>query len=195
MTAGRQRRKPGSVGRGRLVRCLLPAAAVLAGVALAPPPRAATTDLIVTNPHTSTLRLHLEARPDGTVRNEVVQVFRGQPMSIGVEKVPFLTEGNVKEASVVDAVGGFALRIQFDHQGALLLEQYSTLNRGRRVAVFSQFGEKLSTNRWLAAPLISRRITDGQFLFTPDATREEADQIALGLNNVARKVQDKPPSW
>ena len=70
----------------------------------------------------STLRLHLEARPDGTVRNEVVQVFRGQPMSIGVEKVPFLTEGNVKEASVVDAVGGFALRIQFDHQGALLLE-------------------------------------------------------------------------
>ncbi|PYJ02882.1 MAG: hypothetical protein DME25_14670 [Verrucomicrobia bacterium] len=143
----------------------------------------------------STLRLHLEARPDGTVRNEVVQVFRGQPMSIGVEKVPFLTEGNVKEASVVDAVGGFALRIQFDHQGALLLEQYSTLNRGKRVAVFSQFGEKLSTNRWLAAPLISRRITDGQFLFTPDATREEADQIALGLNNVARKVQDKPPSW
>jgi len=116
-------------------------------------------------------------------------------MSIGVEKVPFLTEGNVKDASVVDAVGGFALRIQFDHQGALLLEQYSTLNRGRRVAVFSQFGEKLSTNRWLAAPLISRRITDGQFLFTPDATREEADQIALGLNNVARKVQDKPPSW
>ena len=52
MTAGRQRRKPGSIGRGRLIRCLLPAAAVLAGVALAPPPRAATTDLIVTNPHT-----------------------------------------------------------------------------------------------------------------------------------------------
>jgi hypothetical protein len=27
--------------------------------------------------------------------------------------------------------------------------------------------------------------------FTPDATREEADQIVLGLNNVAEKIQGK----
>ena len=27
------------------------------------------------------------------------------------------------------------------------------------------------------------------FTFTPDATREECEEIAVGLNNVAKKVQ------
>ena len=74
------------------------------------------------------------------------------------------------------------MSIQFDHQGTLLLEQYSTLNRGRKFAIFTQFGDKLKESRWLAAPIISRRITDGLLMFTPDATREEAEQIARGLN-------------
>ena len=42
--------------------------------------------------------------------------------------------------------------------------------------------------RWLAAPVISHRISDGVLVFTPDATREEAEEIALGLNNVSKKV-------
>jgi hypothetical protein len=42
--------------------------------------------------------------------------------------------------------------------------------------------------RWLAAPVISHRIGDGVLVFTPDATREEAEEIALGLNNVAKKT-------
>jgi preprotein translocase subunit SecD len=86
-------------------------------------------------------------------------------------------------------VGGFALRIQFDHAGTALLEQYSASNRGKKIAVFCQFGEKLKDVRWLAAPVISRRISDGIFVFTPDATREEAEEIAVGLNNVFKKTQ------
>ena len=86
-------------------------------------------------------------------------------------------------------IGGFALRIQFDHAGTALFEQCTAANLGRRIAVFSQFGEKLKDIRWLAAPMITHRITDGVFIFTPDATREECEEIALGLNNVAKKVQ------
>ena len=56
------------------------------------------------------------------------------------------------------------------------------------IAIFSQFGEEMKDYRWLAAPVINRRISDGVLVFTPDATREEAEEIALGLNNVAKKV-------
>jgi preprotein translocase subunit SecD len=139
----------------------------------------------------STLRLHLEASRDTTGFNEAVPIYREQPVMVNVEKIPFLNESNVSAANVVDVVGGFALRIQFDHAGTALLEQYSASSPGKRIAVFSQFGVKLKDVRWLAAPVISRRITNGVFVFTPDATREEAEQIALGLNNVFKKTQ----SW
>ena len=38
------------------------------------------------------------------------------------------------------------------------------------------------------APAVSKRISDGLFVFTPDASREEADEIVMGLNNVAKKM-------
>lgn len=142
-----------------------------------------------------TLRLHLEADRDSTKANEPVPVYRENPVMVNVEKEPFLTEACVSEAKVFNAVGGFALRIQFDHSGTTLLEQYTTVNRGKRIAVFCQFGDKLKDYRWLAAPVISRRISDGALTFTPDATRDEAEEIAVGLNNVSKKVHtwvDRP---
>jgi preprotein translocase subunit SecD len=136
----------------------------------------------------STLRFHLQASRDAAVATKAIPVYRQQPFMLNVEKAPCLNESNVSEAKVVDVVGGFALRIQFDHAGTTQLEEVSTVNRGKRIAVFSQFGENLKEFRWLAAPVISRRITDGVFIFTPDATREEAEEIALGLNNTAKKT-------
>ena len=51
----------------------------------------------------------------------------------------------------------------------------------------SQFGEM----RWLAAPMITRQIQDGIFVFTPDASREEAERIVRGVNNVVAKLNKK----
>jgi preprotein translocase subunit SecD len=136
----------------------------------------------------SSLRLHLQASRDGTKGSEPVPIYREKPVWVNVEKEPFLTEHRVLEAQVVDVVGGFALRIQYDGRGTTMLEEYTTAHRGRKVAVFSQFGPESKDARWLAAPRISRRITDGVFIFTPDATREEAEEIALGLNNVSKHV-------
>jgi hypothetical protein len=46
-------------------------------------------------------------------------------------------------------------------------------------------------SRWLAAPIVRKRIGDGKLIFTPDATREECDTIVTGLNAVAKKVKEK----
>lgn len=136
------------------------------------------------------LRLHLEVNPDGTDRSTPVPIYRETPVMINVENAPFLDESDVASAKVIDALGGFALQIEFDRRGTWLLEQYSMGSRGRRCAVFSQFGDaKAPTSRWLAAPIFSRRITDGILVFTPDTTREEAEQIAAGLNNMGKQFQ------
>jgi hypothetical protein len=67
------------------------------------------------------------------------------------------------------------------------LEQFTAANPGRHLAIFGQWGDKLSAGRWLAAPLISRRITKGTIIFTPDASREEALKLVTGLSNIAKK--------
>jgi preprotein translocase subunit SecD len=136
----------------------------------------------------SSLRLHLDAGSDRNKASESIPVYREKPVWLNVQKEPFLTEAHVAQASVVDEVGGYVLRIQFNQSGTGLLEEGTIKNRGRKMAIFSQFGEQMKDYRWLAAPLITHRISDGVLVFTPDATREEAEEIALGLNNVAKKL-------
>src|SRR5258708_14008927 len=141
----------------------------------------------------STLRVHLAVDREDDDRNEQVAIWREDPFMVNVQKTPFLTEASVTEAKVVEVVGGFALRLQFDHEGTLLLEQYSRGNPGAHFAIFSQFAsppeEKLNKGRWLTAPGINRHIANGVLVFTPDATREETDQIASALNNLAKKLE------
>jgi 3-methyladenine DNA glycosylase AlkC len=74
-------------------------------------------------------------------------------------------------------MGGFIVSIQFERRATLILEQFSATNPNKHIAVAAQWGEKEKETRWLAAPLINRRITDGVLTFTADATREEADEI------------------
>jgi preprotein translocase subunit SecD len=153
----------------------------------------------------SALRLHIEMaktdvktnsivdpKADPFARTETAEVYRAHKIPFTVDRNPFLTESFVKEAKVVEVTGGFALQIQFDTQGTWLLEDYTGANRSKHIVVWSQFfnpGEqKINSGRWLAAPQIHKRISDGLFVFTPDATREEADRIVLGLNHVAKRL-------
>lgn len=145
----------------------------------------------------ATLHLHQQMNPDPMGSTEVITVHKDPLVTMTVRREYFLTEANIKAASVIDTLGGYALSIQFDRQGSWLLEEYTAASRGRHIAIFSQFvnpkEEKINQGHWLAAPKIVNHITDGLFIFTPDVTREEADQIALGLNNVAKKVQNPAP--
>jgi preprotein translocase subunit SecD len=140
----------------------------------------------------SVLNVHLESR-DLPEREKRVSVYRERPFTLAVQNEPFITQNDIQEARIVEVVGGFAIRLQFAQRGTRMLEQYSSGNPGKHLAIFSQFvtppKETLNEGRWLAAPRINHRITDGVLVFTPDASREEAEQIVLGLNNVVRKLK------
>ena len=137
----------------------------------------------------STFRLHLEGNPSGTESTAAIQIAGTE---LYVNNASFLDETSVTNAAVVNTRdGGFAIRVQYDHHGTLILESVTGESRGRRLAIFTQYGNgKLEHNRWLAAPYGSP-ITDGVLIFTPAAPREEADEIVLGVNNVAKKVAKK----
>lgn len=132
-------------------------------------------------------RVHLEVT-DVRIDHGMAPVYRAQPVNLRVEKSPFLTELNVADAKVAnDAQGVLAMVVQLERKGAWLLENYTASNPGRHFVIFSQWGEKGQNVRWLAAPVITARISDGILSFTPDATRQECEEIALGLRNVARE--------
>lgn len=139
------------------------------------------------------LRIHMEATRHIDGRTTPITVFPSSPMTLEIEATPFLTEQFVRDAQVIDSLGGFAMVIQLDHSGRLLLEQYTAVNRELRLAIFSRFPlpstEKYTeTNRWLGIPKVSQSLTNGMIIFTPDATRLEAEQIAKSLRNTAKKL-------
>lgn len=139
----------------------------------------------------STFRLHLETGLDLSGQSDTVSIYRENPTTMNVGKEPILTEADVSEAKLLNALGDFEIQIHFDRGGSWRLEQITTAYRGKHMAIFTQFmptpGAKKTETRWLGAPRITKRITDGVITFTPDATREEAEEIVKGLNNVVKK--------
>jgi hypothetical protein len=131
---------------------------------------------------TAALRLHIEANPDPLGTSQPISVLRSDPVLVTIKTEPILSEANLVSAKIIDAQGGFAVEIKFDESGTWTLEQYSAANPGHHFVIFGQWGEKPSDGRWLAAPLISRRISTGTLAFTPDCSREEADKMIVGLN-------------
>jgi hypothetical protein len=131
----------------------------------------------------SALRVHIEVNRDNVGTSEDVSVIRADPVLVSIAKQPILTEANLVAAKIIDAPGGFAINIHFDETGTWVLEQNTAANTGHHLVIFGQWGDKLANGRWLAAPLISRRIADGTLAFTPDMSRLEADQLILGLSN------------
>jgi preprotein translocase subunit SecD len=138
----------------------------------------------------STLRLHMEAA-QGVSESDAVIEIAGAKLSVNND--PFLDERSIITASVVDTRdGGFAIRVQYDKHGTLVLDSVTRSNRGRHFAIFTQFGHaKLEQTRWLGAPYIGSAIAGGVLLFTPNCTREEAEQVVEGLRNVAQQLGTK----
>jgi preprotein translocase subunit SecD len=134
----------------------------------------------------SVLRVHMES-PVINDLTQTISVPRDDPVAVVISKDAVLTESSIIEAKVINSPGGFAIQIQLDENSTWILEEYTASNPGRHFAIYGQWGEKGSDGRWLAAPLIVHRIANGILSFTPDMTREEADRLVLGLNNVAKK--------
>ena len=134
------------------------------------------------------LRVHIEAPADKFGTTQTISVIRAAPVMVSISKEPILSESNVTAARLIDTPGGYAIEIQFDDANTLILEQYSASNVGKHFAIFSQWGEKITEGRWIAAPLITHHLANGVLSFTPDVSREEAELIVSGLNNVAKKT-------
>ena len=138
--------------------------------------------------HVSSMRIHLENRAQMAGSGKTVEVLRVQPVLVSISPEPILTEANIVSAKLLETPGGHAIQIRFDETGTWTLEQFTSANPGRHLVIFSQWSDKPADSRWLAAPLITRRNASGVMAFTPDASQEEAEQIVIGLNNMAKKV-------
>lgn len=136
----------------------------------------------------STLRVHLEVPRDGSNRNEDITVLRSNPMVINVEKEPILDQFHLAGAKVVQGLGGIEIELTFDSNGRTILQNITAANRGRRLAIGSDFDKK---RRWLAAPMITRLLSDGTLRFTPDASPEEIEILVAGLINMAEIKKKK----
>ncbi|MBC8001566.1 MAG: hypothetical protein H7X97_03165 [Opitutaceae bacterium] len=141
----------------------------------------------------TTLRIHIETSDPDSERVLTAPVYRANPKVITVNRSFFLNENDVMRASVERTNSAFSIKLELTRHGAIVLETETTSNKGRRMAIFSQFGDV----RWLAAPVIRRRIDGGILVFTPDATEEEAERIVKGLNNLAKKNNNErdPFKW
>lgn len=137
------------------------------------------------------MRIFVQEDPDGTERTATVSIYRANPVKISVHKEPFLDEANLVKASVVDDIGGFAIKLEFNRQGTWLLENQTSISKGRQIVIAALFGDSIDKLRWLAAPYITEPNGTGVLRFTPDASREEADRIVLGLNNVVADIKKK----
>lgn len=136
----------------------------------------------------SFLQFFTEAQSEAGDRTAVITVCRSSPVPVRVNKQAFLDSRDLADAAVLDQVGGFAVALRFTARGTLVLEQITTAHRGARIVIYGMF----PGGRWLAAPMIPRRITDGVLVFTPDATHEEAERLVRGLNNMAIHYGNKP---
>lgn len=134
------------------------------------------------------VRVHIESPASGGSDTQVVSVLRADPVLVPISKEQFLTEADLLKAALVQSPGGFFVELKFDAMGALSLEEFSAAYAGKHFVIFGQWGEKLKDGRWLAAPLIEGRNATGILSFTPDMTRDEAQQWVDGLNHVAKKL-------
>jgi hypothetical protein len=135
----------------------------------------------------TTMRFHLESNAYAPDQTAAVAVGRGPLMYVRASKDWFLNEGDVERATLLentDNMGGWAIAIQFNGHGTLVLDSITTRYRNSRVVIWTRADEA----RFIAAPRMPYRITNGLFKFTPDTTHEEAERIVRGLNNVAKQM-------
>lgn len=137
------------------------------------------------------IRVHIESVVTLPDKTEPIKLPRSEPIVINIDEDPIVTERNLIAATLLETPGGFSLRVKFDETGSWMIEQATAGNPGKHLVIFAQWGNTLTEGRWLAAPVITRRIADGVITFTPDASREETLKLVEGLNHTAKLLNTK----
>lgn len=141
----------------------------------------------------ATIRFHIEV-DDRSSGFQTISVVRSSPVQLKVEKEAAIDERDVKSARIIESNGSFLIGIEFNLHGRMVLEMSSVAHLGRRLAIQSIWstGKETPNSRWLAAPQMTMALRDGSVAFTPDASREEARKIVVGLNHIAVKLKNQP---
>lgn len=132
----------------------------------------------------STFRMYIESRREMPDRTREISVYRENPVKLLVYKEPVIDERHLAKVEVIDAKEGFVMVVRMNPEGTLLLQNISAGERGKRLVVESMFTEL----RFLGALYLARNIPDGILVFQPDATREEAERIVRGINNLIKEI-------
>jgi preprotein translocase subunit SecD len=133
------------------------------------------------------VRVHVETRHDIPERSMPAELSNG--MRYMVERLPILNENHVSGAAILDSQGGYQVELRFDDMGTRILESYTSAAAGRHLAIMADIDGE---GRWVAAPLIRRRIANGVLAFSPAASREDMERLVQGLN---REVERRRKQW
>ncbi len=115
--------------------------------------------------------------PDSHVRTVVVPRVQ---MRIPVSPFAVLSERDVASAELIETAGGKVVALRFDPHGTVALDAVTTRNRGNYLVVFVN-------ERPVAAWLVDRRLSTGQYTLEGDLSDDEARQLVDGLNLLANK--------
>lgn len=135
------------------------------------------------------VRVYVETRHDIAERSLAATVGKSNPMAFQVEKLPILNEVHVEQAALIEEAGTYQVQLRFNSLGSRVLEAYSAGAVGRHFVIMTQIDEEA---RWIAAPLIRRRLGDGVLRFVPDASREDMQRLVNGLNG---EIAKKKKRW
>ena len=141
----------------------------------------------------ASLRIHVEQRENAEGGKEI-SVLRASPVTLKIEKEPFIDERDLVSAKLEETITGFAITLRTTLHGRLLLEMNSVSRLGLHLAVVStwEVAKDKTDTRWIAAPKLKAPLRDGTLTFVPDCSREEAEHIVQGINNVAIKLENQP---
>jgi hypothetical protein len=121
----------------------------------------------------TTIRLYLEGQRANKSTSGTVLVTK-ERIPFTVEREQFLDEGDLSKASIVeDPDGTFYIQLGFNDHGTLVLDMYTSSNKGKHIIVFSQFpvpGKKAEKAR--KARKKSDEADDSDLVETPTTSLE-----------------------
>jgi len=132
-----------------------------------------------------TLRMHLPASPALQPTRRMMVEVHTPAMSLQVDRLPVLSENDLDHAELVGEGENYDMRLTFTTHGTIVLDTVTINARGQQLVI-------MLNNIAVAAPMLSHRIADGVFEFTPDMPREEAEKVVKGLMESVKWLAKHP---
>lgn len=126
-----------------------------------------------------TVRIHEQASPALPAERLISATLPDSGLTLTLDSNPALSENLIQSAELFPTAGGAAILLRFDIHGTMRLEELTTRNRGNYLVIYLN-------GRPVAAWLVNRRLTNGQFLLEGDFTDEEARRVVHALNRMGK---------